>query len=413
MDKLISKVKDNVFKKRAREIDEFKDRECCLIYIDIKHFSYLGFRYSFHITNKILEIVNNKISKNIGLNDRLDHIYADDFLIISEGPKEKCSSLVCKLREELEKPIFIEQYNISLKLYFTITYVHYPTDFDDIHEAILYLTMLNNYVKKMGIEDKNHPSHIDLPICGTLKKFTDIVFDPNFKEYLIPCFQGIFDLTNNEIYGYEILSRIKHQDEIWEASKFIEILNLFNMNLISDEIIIKKAIEYKCETNDEKMYFFNINPKYFYQYIDMLEKVLSDFKDYNLNTNQICIEFTETYEISNFQEVNNTLKDFKKKHGVMFVIDDFGTGYSNLNAFTTLNFDLLKIDKKLIDQIAEAPFVGYLLKSISELSIYRNIGIIGEGIDSPQKLRLLNKLGFDYAQGYYLQKPFIPQKFLR
>ncbi|WP_461833010.1 EAL domain-containing protein, partial [Desulfothermus sp.] len=74
--------------------------------------------------------------------------------------------------------------------------------------------------------------------------------------------------------------------------------------------------------------------------------------------------------------------------------------------------DFLKIDKELIDKTINEPITGYLLKSISELSLFRNIAIIGEGIDSPSKLRLINKIGFDYGQGYYLSKPKIPEHFL-
>ncbi len=411
MDKLVTTIREYFFKKRCQRLYELKNKECCIIYLDIRHFSYLGFRYGYVVTHKILEIVEKRIISVTSSTDYVEHIYADDFIIIAEGPKGKGNEFISKLKEELEKPILIEEYDLTLKLYYTITYVHYPTDFDDIHEAILYLTMLNNYVKKIDTKDLYHPSNIDLPFCGTLKKFTDIMLGPDFSNYLIPCFQGIFDLNTNKIYGYEILTRLKYHNEIWEANQFMEILNLFHVSLYSDEVIMKKAIEYKCETQDEKIYFFNINPQYFYQYMDILENLFEEYKD-KLKTNQIGIEFTEVYEISNFQEVNSTIKRFKNKYGVLFAIDDFGTGYSNLNVFTTLNVDLLKIDKKFIDQVSEAPFVGYILRSISELSIYKNIGIIGEGIDSPKKLRLINKLGIDYAQGFYLQKPFIPEKFL-
>ena len=407
---LLPKIKMVSTQRRGNYFSKIDDKTPCLIaYIDIMNFSFLGFKYGYRVTNKILNIICERISRYVTKDDFLENIYADDFILILKGQLDECEKKLLKIKEEIEKPIRID--NEFIELNFRIAVIRYPFDFNDIQEAYNYVILFCKYLKKQKGSGIYFLDEFAFPILKKLRKFTNFILTKDFPKHLMPALQGIWDLNTSELYGYEVLSRIQYDGKIYSASQFMDVLEYFKMNLKSDEIIINKALQYKLETKDQHVYFFNIIPKFFYQYVELITHIFKNFKN-SIDLGQICIELTEISEFSEFEDINNTILKLKEKYGIKFAIDDFGSGYSNLNVFTTLHVDFLKIDKELIDKTINEPITGYLLKSISELSLFRNIAIIGEGIDSPFKLRLINKIGFDYGQGYYLSKPEIPTYFL-
>ena len=415
MEYLLPKIKMQSSYRRENYLSKIGHNPCLIAYIDIMNFSFMGFKYGYKITNKILETICERILKYITKEDFFENIYADDFILILKGEKNEinyCEKRLLKIKEEIEKPISIDEVKENIELNFRIAVIHYPSDFKNIQEAYRYVILFCKYLKRQKGPGIYFLDKFSFPIFDKLRKFTNFILSKDFPKYLIPAFQGIWDLNRSELYGYEVLSRIKYKENVYSATQFMDVLEYFKLNLKSDEIIINKAFQYKLETKDQHVYFFNIIPKFFYQYVELITHIFKNFRN-AIDLEQICIELTEITEFSEFEDINNTILKLKEKYGIKFAIDDFGAGFSNLNVFTTLHVDFLKIDKELIDKTTTQPITGYLLKSISELSLFRNIAIVGEGIDSPNKLRLINKIGFDYGQGYYLSKPEIPEYFLK
>ncbi|MGA1845469.1 EAL domain-containing protein [Deferribacter abyssi] len=411
MHALIPKIKNKLHTSRNKYLKKLTHNECCIVHIDINNFSFFRFKYGFNVTNKLLEIISERILSILSDEDFVENIYADDFIVFLTGNKNDCFKKIKYLKEELDKPILLNE-NTKIKLYYRISVIHYPSDIQNLNEAIDYLIMFSRFIKSKEPEGIYYFDKTESPIFEKLKTFIDFIYDVNFDKHLVPAFQGIYDLNSNKIFGYEVLTRVYYNSKIYNASQLIDMFQYFKINIKSDEVIINKALQYKIDTNDHSVYFFNIIPEYFYQYIEMITSILDAYKNKGLNTSEICIELTEISEFSKFDEINKTFKQLKEQYNLMFAIDDFGSGYSNLNVFTSLHIDFLKIDKELIENVKNNPITGYLLKAVTELSLFRNIAIIGEGIDSAEKLRFINKLGFDYAQGFYISNPKVPEKFL-
>ena len=69
---------------------------------------------------------------------------------------------------------------------------------------------------------------------------------------------------------------------------------------------------------------------------DMIEK-------YNISTEYIEIEITESAYVENGSVIKDTEKAFKNA-GFKILIDDFGSGYSSLNMLKDIDADVLKLD---------------------------------------------------------------------
>ncbi|MFA7387989.1 MAG: EAL domain-containing protein, partial [Thiohalobacteraceae bacterium] len=86
-------------------------------------------------------------------------------------------------------------------------------------------------------------------------------------------------------------------------------------------------------------------------------------------------------------------------------IDDFGTGLSSLSYLKRLPVNELKIDKSFVADMAEDENNAVLVRSIIDLS--HNIGrlVVAEGVEDHEVLLLLEMLGCDAVQGFYISHP--------
>src|SRR5207302_5143300 len=92
--------------------------------------------------------------------------------------------------------------------------------------------------------------------------------------------------------------------------------------------------------------------------------------------------------------------------GVRLSIDDFGTGFSSLSYLKRFpGATVLKIDKSFIDGLATNSADVAIAHAIVAMATTVGLRTVAEGVETPEQLRELRKLGCDYAQGYLFARP--------
>ena len=96
--------------------------------------------------------------------------------------------------------------------------------------------------------------------------------------------------------------------------------------------------------------------------------------------------------------------------GVRLAIDDFGTGYSSLAYLKHLPVHEIKIDRSFVMHMHEDPDGHTIVRSAIDLG--RNLGfkVTAEGVENEEVWQMLQTLGCDTAQGYFLTKPIPPDE---
>lgn len=90
-------------------------------------------------------------------------------------------------------------------------------------------------------------------------------------------------------------------------------------------------------------------------------------------------------------------------------IDDFGTGHSSLAQLRDIPFTELKVDRGFVDGARFNPITRPLLEGSLEIAKGLGIQSVGEGVETEDDWRLLQELGCDLAQGYFIAQPMPPE----
>lgn len=141
---------------------------------------------------------------------------------------------------------------------------------------------------------------------------------------------------------------------------------------------------------------------------NVVEKVLSTIRKYNLSPNRIIMEITESIFIEDFNVVKANMITLAKE-GIRFYLDDFGTGYSNLANVVKLPFSTIKIDRSLVLMTEDDAKGNLFLKNI--LSTFKDAGfdILVEGVETMSQSETVQNDGADYIQGFLFSRA-IPEK---
>lgn len=117
----------------------------------------------------------------------------------------------------------------------------------------------------------------------------------------------------------------------------------------------------------------------------------------------LTLEVTES-ALADPGSVITTLDELRRT-GIRIAIDDFGTGHSSFAALGELPIDILKVDKRFIDNIVRNEQGHGFVKAIMQLAQTLQLETVGEGVEQPEQAAALAELGCTRIQGYLYSPP--------
>ena len=141
------------------------------------------------------------------------------------------------------------------------------------------------------------------------------------------------------------------------------------------------------------------------EFTDLVAEVL---RETGLAGPALCLELTETVVM---HDTAAAAAAFWRLHelGVRIAIDDFGTGYSSLSVLRRLPFDQLKIDRSLLTDLrpdTHDPVVA----AVVAMGQAMDLDVVAEGVETPEHVSELRRLGCSLAQGFLFSRPQPPDE---
>jgi diguanylate cyclase (GGDEF)-like protein len=118
----------------------------------------------------------------------------------------------------------------------------------------------------------------------------------------------------------------------------------------------------------------------------------------------LWLELTESTLLEDTAYVERTLGALRRL-GVHLVLDDFGVGFSSLGYLKRLPLSMVKLDRTFVENVTNSPNDAAIVRAVSEMSETIGIGVIAEGVETEEQVRVARELGCGYAQGFHFAEP--------
>ncbi len=235
----------------------------------------------------------------------------------------------------------------------------------------------------------------------------------NQEIYIL--YQPLFELSSNNIIGFEALMRIKSKRlGFLSPIEFIPIAEESGLINELSSWLIAEACRFNKQLIDlgatPRPVSVNISSIQLNRpgFVTLLSEIL---RDTQLPPEYLELEITESTLVASIMDAAKLLSNLQSL-GVRVSLDDFGTGYSALNYLTKLPINTLKIDKSFIDNICYDTKDSSIAQAIIQLAHSLDIRVVAEGVEHEEQLKLLKKQRCDIIQGYIYSAPLHPNALL-
>jgi diguanylate cyclase (GGDEF)-like protein len=125
---------------------------------------------------------------------------------------------------------------------------------------------------------------------------------------------------------------------------------------------------------------------------------------YGVGPWELCLELTESSFMADIDRHEEILSELQAL-GVQLAIDDFGTGYSSLTYLQRFPVTIVKIDQSFVRGLGQEASDEAIVESVINLAHALGLRVVAEGVETPDQVAALHRMGCDVAQGYYLARP--------
>ena len=393
------------FESNVRDLILHSSKSIACIQFDISRFKIINDIYGERMGDQILQFIKDNLAEICNETQYYLNLRSDVFVVLSE------------FQHESELDELIRQIQARCKMFKNIK-LTYSIGVYIVNDRKMDLRQIED---RAAMARKKAKGNMMNNVLYYQEEFKEMLYIRKFIEESIPSaidekqfqmyLQPKYSIVQNHIVGAEALVRWQHPDRgMIYPNEFIPVIEENGYIKKVDYYIWKEACNFlkRCEQAGIKNCPVSVN-------VSRLHLTDTVFMDYLAQTiheagipkEQLELEITETIgdeQISNMAEL-------LKHQGYKLLMDDFGSGYSSLNILLETPFDVIKLDKKFMENMMVSEKGRLILEYVVAMADKLGLELLAEGVETEEQVELLRKIGCDNVQGYYYAKPMPVEDF--
>jgi diguanylate cyclase (GGDEF)-like protein len=403
----------------TRKFERFERQPTALAYLDLDRFKLINDLYGHTAGDIVLKQVCERIKKHLGPTDMLARLGGDEFVVaFSRASMDEATRICWAIVNDISSggyQVDTQSFALSVSggLVGTGRFTKSP-----LKEVISAADTLCRVAKKrigsrlviMESGDQffqQHKEELDLIAAlerGETPAGLFLVMQPEIS------LTAPFDSLN-----FEVLLRLRKADgQILPASIIIEAAEAHGKTAIIDRWVVNTTIDW-LEAHAESLTntrFVGVNLSGGSLNDEVFtEELFSLFERHPVALSLICLEITETVALTDMRNMQRFI-DRVRSVGAKVGLDDFGAGYSSFGYLKGLTVDALKLDGSLVRDAAHSASGMAIVEAIAGLVTSLGMKSIGEFAENLTTIKVLAAAGVDYAQGYGISRPVMPERIL-
>ncbi len=392
------------FNRNVRNLLYSSSKGIAFIQFDIQKFKIINDLYGEKFGDEVLDFIISQLKEMCHSEQYYINLHSDVFMVVTEYDRE----------EELTE--FTKQIDARTNTYknvkLQLSYGIYTVEDKEME--------LRQMSDRAAMTRKAVKNNLLTNVLFYREQFKELLYNRKFIEenmqaaiterQFMMYLQPKYSISQNAVVGAEALARWKHPERgMIYPDQFIPIIEENGFVKKLDYYIWEEACRFirKCE-DAGVVCPVSVNVSRVHLKDNDCIQVLSELiEKYGISKSLLELEITET---ANDQQVSKKAKQLKEA-GYTLLMDDFGSGYSSLNILLETPFDVIKLDKKFMDNMLVSDKGRILLEQVILMSNRLKLGIVAEGVETKEQVEFLQNIGCDIVQGYYFAKPMPQEEF--
>lgn len=412
-------------KKALQCCSQSKGYRFCLMMLDGDRFKQINDTHGHIVGDQLLVSAAARLSELLSGKQYATRLGGDEFTVLAEELEntEEMERLAASIVKAFQAPFCLDSHEIYFHMSIGLTicderYTSVPSVMRDADIAMYFVKDKEKGNFKIFDKEMRNENQSMAELESDLHKAIE-------EKQLFLVYQPLINLDTNRVSGFEALVRWRHPKRgLVLPYDFISLAEETGLIWDVGAYVLDEACRQVCEwhnmwlnlglDSDEKPTIsVNVSTGQFRRR-DFLALVDETIERHGMDSSYLKLEITESVLMEN-NKVIRTLIDELYLRKIDLAIDDFGTGYSSLAYLNEIPVQQIKIDKKFIDAIDCTASGGTNEDALAIVKATIGLGrslrkvVTAEGIESRQQLDALREFGCDFAQGYYIAKPLVPE----
>lgn len=390
-----------------------------VLFLDLDRFKPINDSMGHPAGDLVLKEVAIRLRSCIKKQDFVSRMSGDEFTIAIADQKtsDDAANTAVKVGERilhvLQQPFLIEQRELFLTG--SVGIAIFPHDGLTVTELLKNSDMAMYHAKDVG---RNSVQFFDEQMNKKAVELLEMENDLRYaieRQQLELYYQPQYASADCSMQGVEALLRWHHHSKgMISPGHFIPIIEDTGLIIPIGEWVLRQACADMAKWQQQGVAVnriaINVSARQFKQasFITLVQEVV---RDTGIDPSQLELELTESILIDDLEHTLDALSQLRAM-GVRMAIDDFGTGYSSLNYLKQFPVDSLKIDQSFIRGLPENAEDAQITRTIISMAHNLGLGVIAEGVETPEQLKFLQQVGCEEVQGFYFSKPLPEEKLL-
>lgn len=395
----------NRFRRNVNELIYSSKKEIGFIQFDIRKFKIVNDLYGEKFGDEILDFIAKQLKECCGERQYFVNLRSDVFMVVTEYDTQED---IARFIRELEGRIGTFK-NVRLQM----SYGVYTVEDKQME--------LRQMEDRAAMARKAAKKNLLSNILFYREQFKESLYNRKFIEenmqaaiaerQFVMYLQPKYSISQNRIVGAEALVRWKNPERgMIYPNQFIPVIEENGFIKMVDYYIWAEACRFirKCMDAGMEPCPVSVNVSRIHlQDNDCVDVLSGLIKENSIPKRLLELEITET---ADDQQVSRKALQLKEE-GFKLLMDDFGSGYSSLNILLETPFDVIKLDKKFIENMMLSGKGRLILEHVVHMADELSLGIVAEGVETREQVEQLQRIGCDQVQGYYYAKPMPEEEF--
>lgn len=363
--------------------------------------------------DRVLRSVAERLRQAVRGSDLVARISEDSFAVglTHMRAREDAAVVARKLKQVLDAPLAIDQQTVRVSASIGIALFE-----GDVTTPDELLTRADSAMRQASARNDGQFLFFYEGLGGALNQQLTLEAELRAavaQHRFINHYQPRFNLKTGACVGAETFVRWLHPERgMLYPAEFLDLAKSTGLIVPIGVQVLRQACMDAVRWAGHGIIAVNLSAREFHG-DSLIASIRQALKDSGLPPQRLQLEVTEdslrcmggeVERCSLMLDVIESLSTLRAM-GIRVALDDFGSGVASLSTLHNYDVDAIKIDTQFVALLPEDKKAATLVAGIVDLARRLKVGVVAEGVESPEQIEFLRRVGCAEAQGYGLARP--------